>query len=165
MLGDVVNMLRIMRKRYIPDETVDISGDELLFRSEELLITKWKTIKPKTDFTCGISYTFLKDGYKVSRFYNPEGKFLYWYCDIIDVEYRKEDDTFIIIDLLLDVKLFSDGAVKVLDADELAEALEMRLVTCGQACRSLRKLDNILKMIYGGSFPPAVCNDSKYWNI
>jgi len=34
----------ILRKRYIPDEVIDISGDELVFRSEDLLITKWNPI-------------------------------------------------------------------------------------------------------------------------
>lgn len=155
----------ILRKRYIPDETVDISNDELLFRSEDLLITRWKTIRPKPEFAWGISFTFLKDGYKISRFYSEDNKFLYWYCDIVDAEYRKEDDTYIITDLLIDVKYFSDGRIGVLDADELAEALEKGLVTCEQACRSLKVLDKLLKMVNSGSFPPAVCNEYKYMNI
>lgn len=153
----------VFRKRYIPYETVDISGDELQYRDEELLITKWSTIRPRTDFSSGVSYTFLKDGFKVGRFYDVEGKFLYWYCDIIDVEYDKSKDTYTLVDLLVDIKILQGGIIKVLDADELAEAVEKKLISCEQACRALRKLDNVLKMIYEGNFPPEICRNEEYW--
>jgi len=58
----------ILRKRYIPDEVIDISGDELVFRSEDLLITKWNPIRKRPDISGGISFTFLKEGYKASKF-------------------------------------------------------------------------------------------------
>ena len=31
----------LLRRRYIPYELVDISDDELLYRSDELLVTRW----------------------------------------------------------------------------------------------------------------------------
>lgn len=153
----------ILRKRYIPYETVDISGDELLHRDDKLLITKWDAIKPRDDFSGGISYTFLDEGFKIGRFYSAEGKFLYWYCDIIDVEYDEENDKYILVDLLVDIKLMPDGIVRVLDADELAQALEYGLVTGGQVCNALKKLDKVLKMIYSGKFPPDICKRKEYW--
>lgn len=155
----------MLRTRFIPFETVDISSDELLFRDDNILITRWKAIKPRTDISGGISYTFLKDGMKISRFYDADKKFAYWYCDIIDVEYDSEQDKYTLIDLLLDVKLMSDGTMKVLDADELAMALEEGLITQAQACRSLKKMDNILQSIYNNNFPPAICMDDKYWEV
>lgn len=160
-----MNKPSIFRTRYIPFETVDISSDELLFRDEELLITRWKAIKPRKDISGGISYTFLKEGIKISRFYDADKRFAYWYCDIIDVEYNIETDRFTLIDLLLDVKLMPDGTMKVLDADELAEALEKGLITQEQACSSLKKMDNILQQIYKGVFPPAICMEEKYWEV
>lgn len=158
-----MNKPTILRRRYIPFETVDISGDTLLFRSDELIITRWKAIKPRADFSWGVSYTFLKDGVKISRFYDASGKFLYWYCDIIDVDYNEITDTFTIIDLLVDVKLMPDGTLILLDADELAEALEKGLITQEQACCSLRKLDSLLKTVYEKNFPPAICRKEEYW--
>lgn len=152
----------LLRKRYIPDEIVDISSDELLFRDDELLVTKWTAIKPRNDIEGGISFTFLKEGFKLGRFYDLQGKFLYWYCDIIDVLYDSETDTYTLDDLLVDIKLMPDGTMKVLDADELADALEQKLVTPEQACRALKKLDNVLKLIYSGHFPPEVCKCYKY---
>jgi hypothetical protein len=160
-----MNKPSILRTRYIPFETVDISNDEMLFRDDELLITKWKAIKPRADISGGISYTFLKEGIKISRFYDGNKKFAYWYCDIIDVKYDIEADQFTFIDLLLDVKLMPDGKMIVLDADELAMALEQGLITQEQACNSLKKMDSILQKIYKNNFPPEVCLDSKYWEM
>jgi len=48
----------ILRKRYIPDEVIDISGDELVFRSEDLLITKWNPIRKRPDISGGIRLPF-----------------------------------------------------------------------------------------------------------
>ncbi len=155
----------ILRTRYIPFETVDISSDELLYRDEEILITRWNAIKPRTDISGGISYTFLKEGIKISRFYDANKEFAYWYCDIIDVEYDRTSDKYTLIDLLLDVKLMPDGTMKVLDADELAIALEQDLITQEQACRSLKKMDKILQMVYSNNFPPQLCLNEKYWEV
>ncbi len=152
----------ILRKRYIPDETVDISRDELLYRDESLLITKWKAIKARPDIGWGISFAFLNDGYKIARFYDNSGNFIYWYCDIIDVWYDSGSDTYTLVDLLLDIKLMPDGKIKVLDADELAEALENKMITTEQACRALRTLNKLLGMEYEGNFPPGICMDTKY---
>ncbi|TYQ17683.1 UNVERIFIED_CONTAM: hypothetical protein Cloal_0041 [Acetivibrio alkalicellulosi] len=149
----------IHRKRYIPDETIDITGDELVLRNDELLITKWKPIRERKDISRGISYTFLKEGYKISKFFGPDGNFIYWYCDIIDVKYDKSKDLYTLVDLLLDVKIMPEGNVQVLDADELSLALEKDIITKSEVCMSLKVLDKILKMNYEGQFPPEICRE------
>lgn len=148
----------ILRRRYIPSEVVDISGDELLFRSDSLLVARWSAIKPRADLKGGISFTFLDRGYKLGRFYDGEDRFLYWYCDIIEVEYEGASDTFTINDLLVDIKIFPDGKVIILDADELGQALEEGLISKEQASKALRVLDDLLKLIYSGGFPPKECD-------
>lgn len=155
----------IYRKRYIPYETVDISGDELIYRSEQLLITRWNAIKPRADFARGVSFTFLNEGYKISRYYDHNGNFIYWYCDIIEVQYLEKEDAYTLVDLLLDVKVMADGTQQVLDAAELAEALEQELISMQQACQGLKTLDTLLAMIYSSEFPPAVCCNEEYWKI
>lgn len=154
----------LLRKRYIPEEVVDISSDVLLYRDEELLVTKWSAIKPRLDIQGGISYTFLREGFKLGKFYDLKGEFLYWYCDIIDVLYDEAKDTYTLDDLLIDIKLLPDGTIKVLDADELAEAFERKLVSSEQVCRALRKFDHVLKLIYSGKFPPEACNRFSYFS-
>lgn len=153
----------IFRRRYIPYEIVNISDDELFFRSEKLIVTKWSPIKPRPDISGGISFAFLDRGYKLSRFYDNDGRFLYWYCDIIEVMYDGKSDTYTLNDLLLDIKIFPDGRVILLDADELAQALEKSLITREQACMSLEILDGLLKRIYSGDFPPPEC-EGWGWN-
>ena len=105
----------------------------------------------------------MNEGYKVGRFYNAQGEFLYWYCDIIDVEYDKNNDKYTLTDLLVDIKLMPNGALRVLDTDELAQALEEGLITAQQACNALKKLDKVLKMIYDGQFPLDICKKEEYW--
>jgi predicted RNA-binding protein associated with RNAse of E/G family len=152
----------VLRKRFIPYEVVDISGDELVFRDDRLMVTKWKAIKPRADLYGGISFTYLNDGIKLARFYDSEGKLLYWYCDIIEIDYDEKNDTYTLSDLLVDIRIMPDGKTQVLDTDELAEALEQGLVTQEQACRALKTLDVLLKKIYSGDFPPAECLKYEY---
>ncbi|NLD49882.1 MAG: DUF402 domain-containing protein [Clostridiaceae bacterium] len=147
----------IFRKRYIPSEIIDISGDELIYRDDNLLVTKWEPIKKRSDISGGISYAFLDKGYKISRFFDQEGQFKYWYCDIINVEYDRERDKYTLVDLILDIRITRDGQVEVLDADELAEALEKGIITMEEAVKSLRTLDELLKAAYEGNFPPEIC--------
>ena len=75
--------MKIYRKRYIPNEVVDISSDEIIYQDEKMIVTKWIPIKPRTDISKGVSYTMLDKGWKISKFYDLDGKLLYWYCDII----------------------------------------------------------------------------------
>ena len=41
--------MKIYRKRYIPNEIVDISSDEVLKCDEDMLVTKWLPIKKRPD--------------------------------------------------------------------------------------------------------------------
>ncbi|NMB33405.1 MAG: DUF402 domain-containing protein [Clostridium sp.] len=149
----------VLRKRYIPSEEIDITGDTLVFRDKDLLITKWKPIRKRTDISRGVSFTFLKEGYKISKFFGAFGEFIYWYCDIINVLYDEVQDKYTLTDLLLDVKVLPDERIEVLDADELSYALKNGIITTEEACESLYILDKILKMAYGGQFPPRVCTE------
>ena len=152
-----MNNPRIFRKRYIPFETIDISGDEVLFLDDNLLITRWRAIKPRADLYGGISFTFLKEGYKISKFYDKDSVFLYWYCDIIEVDFEKDLNKYTFTDLLVDVKVFPKGNYRILDIDELAEALEVGLISEKQVSMALIRMNKLLNMIYEDSFPPEVC--------
>ena len=160
--GKIMKKPTVLRRRYIPYEVVDISDDELLYRSDDLLVTRWSSIKSRLDIHGGISFTFITKGYKVGRFYDSERNFLYWYCDVIETEYDPVTDTYTINDLLVDIKIYPDGRVILLDADELAQALEVGLVSSAQAVKALKTLNGLLKMIYDGDFPPPECNGWEY---
>lgn len=157
-----MNKPKIFRKRFIPNEIVDISSDEFIYRDNEVIITRWKPIKPRTDFAWGISYTFHKEGYKISRFYNCNDDLLYWYCDIIEVEYYLEEDKFILNDLLVDVKILPDGKINILDFDELSLALENDLITKTQLATAIQNFSKLVELINSNNFPPEICKREKF---
>lgn len=144
--------LQIFRKRIIPDQCILLKDDIIVSRTDTHIITKWKTLNPKLSFTHGCSCYFLNDGVKVSKFYREDGSLLYWYCDIVDYSINNENNTLIVTDLLADVIIYPDGRVNVVDLDELADALESKLITNEQLCLCLRRLNSLLNIIYRDKF-------------
>lgn len=152
----------LFRKRLIPDECVLLKDDEILHFSpeEQVLITKWRALKPKKDLHHGYSAYFWKEGFKVSKFYREDGNLMYWYCDIIDVVYPYEicntcgdsHHAFLATDLLADVMIYPDGFVKVVDLDELNIALDKGILDMDTLRKSLKSLSNLLELIYAGKF-------------
>lgn len=147
-----MNEPKIYRKRLIPDECILLDQDTLLYRDAEVLITKWNTIRPKKTLHHGYSCYFLERGFKVSKFYDHSGELISWYCDIIDYTYEKSTDTYIFTDLLVDVIVYPDGFVRVVDLDELADAVRDALLTPAQLQLALRRTDKLLSLIYKNAF-------------
>ena len=152
----------LYRKRLIPDECVLLKDDILLWRDDEVIITKWNTLKPKKNLHHGFSCYFLSQGIKVSKFYGHDNQLLYWYCDIVEHSYDESTDTYIFTDLLADVIIEPDGFVKVVDLEELADAVEAHIITQEQLNRSLRTLNNLLTQIYRGEFGRLTARIEKY---
>lgn len=144
--------MKIYRKRYIPNEIVDISGDEVIYIDEEKLITSWTPIKPRGDIGKGMSCVYFNEGWKISKFYNLDGSFKFWYCDIIDYEYDKSEDTYIIKDLLVDVIVHEDGTYEILDEEELDQALQEGLITEEIKAEAIFKLNKLLEKIKSQKF-------------
>jgi predicted RNA-binding protein associated with RNAse of E/G family len=142
--------LRLYRKRIIPEECLELKNDIIMKRTDDLIITRWKTLKPKYNFSSGCSCYFLKKGFKVSKFYQENGEFLYWYCDI--VEFTWEGTSLYVTDLLADVILYPNGVVRVVDLEELADALERNIITNQQIQTALRSLNDLLTLIYKDKF-------------
>lgn len=155
----------LFRKRLIPEECICLKDDEILRFSEDdhILVTKWHALKPKKDLHHGYSVYFWDQGFKLSKFYRENGELLYWYCDIIDVEYpcspspdfAAHDSTssyFMATDLLADVIIYPDGFVKVVDLDELAMAFETGALTPNLLNAALTRLNDLLNLIYSGEF-------------
>ena len=83
--------INIYRKRIIPDECILLKNDTILEATDEFIITKWETLKPRRDFHHGYSCYYLKEGYKVSKFYREDHSLLYWYCDIVNYQYQESE--------------------------------------------------------------------------
>ena len=143
----------LYRKRLIPDECVRLDDDKVIYRDDDIIVTKWKALHPKPRLDHGYSCYFLKRNYKVSKFLFSDDSLIYWYCDIIDYTHDEADDSYIFRDLLADVIVFPDGFVKVIDLDEFEEALDRSLITETDVRMALKTLDNLLRTIYDGRFP------------
>lgn len=145
--------LKLYRKRIIPDECILLENDTVLYQDQEVIITKWNTIRPKKTLHHGYSCYFLERGFKVSKFYDHDNNLISWYCDIIEYTYSAKTNTYIFTDLLIDVIVYPDGFVRVVDLDELADALRDGLVTPDEMQLALRRTDKLLSLIYKGAFP------------
>lgn len=142
----------LYRRRFIPDELIHLKDDTILTMEANLIITKWNTLHPRKDIASGISAFYLDKGFKVSKVYNKQGEVVYWYCDIIQHKRDDEKNTVIIEDLLIDLILYEDGSMRIMDLNELADALEQKLITQEEAAYALRTVNSLLQIIYSGHF-------------
>lgn len=143
---------KLFRKRLIPDECVPLKDDEILYMDEDIIVTKWKTLKPRKDFHHGYSCYFLKKGYKVSRFLREDDSLVYWYCDIVTYLWDRADNALTVTDLLADVIVEPDGKMNVIDIDELCEAKEKLLITDEQFFISVKQLGTLVSTIQNNNF-------------
>lgn len=141
-------MAVLYRKRLIPDEIIELKDDKILFRDENYVITKWNTIRPKSEFSHGISIYCINEGWKISKFFDANNHLIYTYCDIIDTSYNNVSDTYIFTDLLADVIIENSGFVRVVDLDELADACAWGSITNDMLVSALHKLNTLLELIY-----------------
>lgn len=146
------NTLKLYRKRIIPEECKELKDDVILRADDELIVTTWNTLNPKLDFSHGCSAYYLKQGFKVSKFYRQDNTLLYWYCDIVDYSYDESAHSMTATDLLADVIVFPDGQVKVVDLDEMADALDRGLISQELLTTCLRRLNDLLSIIYRDKF-------------
>lgn len=144
--------LKIYRKRIIPPECILLKDDMIVKADDEVIVTKWNTLKPKAAFHHGCSCYFLKLGLKVSKFYREDGSLLYWYCDVVDYELDSEANVLTVTDLLADVIIYPSGEIRLADLDELADALDKKLLTPEMMSACLRRLHYLLSLIYRDKF-------------
>lgn len=144
--------LQLYRRRLIPAECVPLKDDVIVKQTEDLVITSWKTLNPKIAFSHGCSCYFLREGFKISKFYRQDGTLLYWYCDIVEYALDEQAHSLTATDLLADVIVYPDGRTKVVDLDELAQAFEDGLLTGDQLSAALRQLNHLLTYIYKDKF-------------
>ena len=140
------------RKRYIPDEIKSLEKDEILYMSDDVIVTKWDTFRPKKNFSNSISCTFVNKGFKISKFMDNNGKLVYYYCDIIHSDYYKDENKWIFTDLLADVKIYPDGRTEIVDLDEVSEALKSGIISTETVCELMENLNSLLGLIYSGEW-------------
>ena len=143
---------RLFRRRFIPDENIELKDDMILALEPNLIITSWNVLKPRRDISRGVSAYFIDKGIKVSKVFDNAGQMVYWYCDIIETHYDEKENIYTFNDLLIDVVVYPDGQVEVLDLDEFADAMEQGILSVGTIAHAMRATDDLLHTIYAGEF-------------
>lgn len=159
-----MNCPTLYRRRIIPDECILLKDDEILFcdNTTGKIVTRWTALHPKKDLHHGYSCYFLKEGYKVSKFYQKDNSLLYYYCDIIKPEYLEKENKLIITDLLADVIIYPDGFVKVVDLDEMVPALERGGILLQDLKKALLSLNDLLNQIYAGKLKELIADIERF---
>ena len=151
-MEELMSEIKLIRKRIIPEECILLEDDTILYHDSEVIITKWNTIRPKKTLHHGYSCYFMERGFKISKFYDHDGNLISWYCDIIRHSYDETENTYTFTDLLVDVIVYPDGFVRVVDLDELADAARDGLISAEDMQLALRRTDKLLSLIYKGAF-------------
>ena len=144
--------LKLYRKRFIPDETIYLKDDQILYNSPNLLVTKWMALKPRPDISYGYSAYFLDQGFKISKVYNEKKELVYWYCDIITHQYDSLHNSLTITDLIIDIVIKENGDMNILDLDELADCIEHSDIPKHLVIKALRNANKLLNIIATNQF-------------
>ena len=141
--------LSLYRKRFIPNEIIPLKDDVILYEDDDIIVTKWNSLRPKSDLHHGYSCYYLKKGWKVSKFLYEDDSLMYWYCDIVEFHYP-DQNSLIVTDLLADVIIHPDNTIRVVDLDELSDARQQELITQGELYHALNQLNELLCKLYAG---------------
>jgi len=146
-----MDVSRIFRRRFSPKECIELKEDVHLFEGDHLLITSWKTLRPKRELASGISLYLPEEGWKINRFLRADGTLMYWYCDIILAEPHEDGGT-VFTDLLVDIVVYPDGQMQVWDLGEAGDVLNRGDISAEMLSEALRRTDRLLRLLYRGAF-------------
>ncbi|MDO5388595.1 MAG: DUF402 domain-containing protein [Clostridia bacterium] len=150
--------IKLYRRRFIPDEIIYLKDDEIISIDNEKAVTKWNVLNPRHDFTHGVSCYFIKEGFKISKFLDENDNIVYWYCDIIDTDISDNGKTYVFKDLLIDVIVYENGFVKVVDLEEIGTALKSKIISDELIIKAMERADRLLNIIYGDRFKEYTVN-------
>lgn len=147
-----MKQIRLFRRRFLPDELIELKDDKILYFSKDVLVTHWNVLKPRDDIAYGISAYFIDLGFKISKIFNACNDLVYWYCDIIETHIDEETNTYTFNDLLIDVLVYPDGHTEVVDMDEFADMMEQGILSKETCVNALRCASRLLQLIYSDNF-------------
>lgn len=150
--------------RRLPDR-VQCFRQIVLERTEEYVVTLLPSAQVRAPVVVGgrvvlepgsplVWFTYPGAWHDVGLFHRADGTFTGTYANVltpVEMAGARWDTT----DLCLDVWLGADGAVEVLDADELDHALASGWVTPTLAVRACEEADRLADQARRGAWPPA----------
>ena len=102
-------------------------------------------------------FAFMNEKYDILKIYDPQLKFKGIYVDVLKYTNRW-DNVIEMLDLFLDILIFPDGRYRLLDKEEIEEALKSGYIEKKVYEEAYATARNIIKRIEKGSFPPEIVN-------
>jgi len=153
-----------------PPDRTDLFIQELLYEDEEVVVTYLASTPMKRPLIVGeevaleagapaIWFTFPGLMHDIGRFHTADGTYTGLYSNIIEpvtFHSRLEWST---TDLFLDVWVGRDGEPRILDRDELDQALASGCITDETGAAALAEAQRLLDRHHAGTWPPAIVNE------
>lgn len=151
--------------RYVrlPDNALNLH-DDLVYRSKEIIVGKSQirsvnsvVFDGKTVLASGyqiVYFEMMKKWFSVGKIRDLDGKHTGYYCDIITPPRLLEEGVVEITDLFLDLWVSPDLRYKVLDEEELEDALEKGWIAKQLYEKSRKELEKLVTSVKQGDFPP-----------
>jgi predicted RNA-binding protein associated with RNAse of E/G family len=162
--------MRTIQLKFIrPPDSVNLWTHELLHRDDDVIVSKFKYDDMKGPYEIdgdvivdngytGICHELLGKGLEVIKVLDMTGKLTGYYCNI-NRNAKMFDGGYEVVDLFLDVWVFPDLKYRVLDEDEFEEASEKGWISGVDREFALRVLDDIVREIESGNFPPRIVGE------
>lgn len=104
-------------------------------------------------------FTFPGRWHDIGRFHLADGTFTGIYANILTPVEIQDDRTWHTTDLYLDLWLTPDGTLKVLDEDQLEEALAAEWISRSLARRAREEVERVREEHEKGEWPPQVVEE------
>ncbi|TCS94284.1 DUF402 domain-containing protein [Hazenella coriacea] len=124
--------------------TINKTYNELVrdWRGRHCFATQYPNPDGKRIF---LTYYFVKKGYTISKVFTRSGEFLYYYCDVMEM-HQVGRLRYVMVDLLFDLIIHSDGHYQLIDIDEFADSVEKGKLKRRQQVHALRTLDTMIRL-------------------
>jgi predicted RNA-binding protein associated with RNAse of E/G family len=151
--------------RYIrlPDRVMDLHT-KLIYRSESVIVDKSQiasansvTFDGEIVLALGFQITYfmlMRKWFGVGKIRDVHGRHTGYYCDIVTPPRLLEDGGVELTDLFLDLWVSPDLRYRVLDREELENALRKGWITKKLYKRAKKELDKLIDLVKKGGFPP-----------
>lgn len=151
--------------RYIrlPNQVLELY-DNLVYRSERVIVGKSQITSTHSVMFDGeivlasgfqiVYFDLMGKWFSVGKIRNLLGRHTGYYCDIVTPPRLLEDGGVELSDLFLDLWVSPDLRFKVLDEEELENALSQGWITKQLYGKAEKELKKLIKVVKQGKFPP-----------
>ncbi|WP_052807367.1 DUF402 domain-containing protein [Risungbinella massiliensis] len=111
-----------------------------------------------------LTYYFVRKGYTISKVFQKNGEFLYYYCDMMEM-HQTGRMRYVMVDLLLDLIIYPDGRYHLIDIDEFADSIERGRIKRRQQVHALRTLDRMIGLQTEKRLIPSFIAEAKMYPL